>query len=122
MYKLIYYYIFKLIEKRNPDPKFGAITFVWLTQFIHVAFVLAVLKKVFTLTYPAFSQTYFYNKLFFMPIAIIWLIIFNYYFNKRADKIAKLYAGKEILTLKNTIIVFSSLLIPLFIMIQLLKK
>lgn len=122
MYKLIYIYMLKLVEKRNPDPVFFAITFVWLSQLIHIAFIFAILKKVFNLTYPTFSDVYFYNKLFLTPFVILWLIIFNYYFKKRVKEIEHLYGERKVITLKNTIIVFSQLLMPLIIMIQLLKK
>lgn len=114
--------MFKLIEKRNPDPRFGAISFVWLTQLIHILLIMAVLKKIFNVTFPQFSEIYFYNKLCLMPFGIIWLVLFYRYFKKNTDKIEKSYSGKNILTFKNGVIVFSSVLVPLLIIIQLSKK
>jgi hypothetical protein len=112
----------KLVEKRNPDPVFAASSFVALTQLIHVFFILTLFKKLFDIGIPAFSNVYFFNKLFFMPFVIIWLVFVYRYFKKHSDEIIKLYAGKKTLTLKNAIIVFSSILLPLISMIQLLKK
>jgi hypothetical protein len=112
----------KLLEKRNPDPVFAAASFVSFVFFIHFALILAVVKNLFDLGIPAFSNVYFYNKLFFLPFAIIWLILVYRYFKKRSNEIIKLYSGKKIVTFKNSIIVFSVFLIPLISMILLLKK
>lgn len=114
--------MFKLIQKRNPDPKFEAIGFVWFTQLVHICLILAIIKKAFILSYWNFSETYFYNKLFLMPFAIIWLLLFYWYFKKHTAEIEKSFEGRNVLTFKNGVIVVSVLLIPLFIMIQLLKK
>lgn len=122
MYKFVYCYIFQLAKKRNPTPDFNASGFVWIMQFIHIALILAIVKKVLKIEYFRFSDTYFYNKLVFAPIAILWLILTYRYYKKRTDKIINVYSGKKMITFKNSVIVFSLLLIPLFIMIQLLKK
>lgn len=114
--------MFKLIEKRNPDPRFGAISFVWLTQLIHILLMMAVLKKIFNVTFPQFSETYFYNKLCLMPFGIIWLWLFYRYFKKNTAEIEKSFAEKNVLTFKNAVFVFSILLVPLFFIIQLSKK
>ena len=122
MYNFVYCYMFQLAKKRNPTPDFNAAGFVWIMQFIHIAFILAIIKKVCHIEYFRFSDVYFYNKLFFAPIAILWLILTYRYYKKRTDRIMKSYSGKKIITLKNSLVVFSLLLIPLIIMIQLLKK
>lgn len=122
MYNLFYCFIFKLIEKRNPDPQFGAASFVWIMQFIHIAFLLAIVKKVFNLSYPVLSDTYFWNKLLFAPIAIIWLWLTFRYFRKRSDLIIKRFEVKRVVTLKNALITTLFLMVPLILMIQLLKK
>jgi hypothetical protein len=112
----------KLVEKRNPDPLFYSAGFVFFTQVVHVGLILSIIKKLFSIQYPVFSDTYLINKLSMMPFALIWLIIVHVYFKKRYSKLKKLYAGQKIVSLKNTVIVFSVLLIPLVIMILLLSK
>lgn len=122
MYRLIYIYIIKLVEKRNPDPQFYAAGYIFFTQLVHVSLLLSIIKKAFNLNYPVFSETYFINKLFWIPIALIWLIIVHIYYKKRLSNFEKFYSTRKILTLKNTIFVFSSLIIPLLFTILLLKK
>jgi hypothetical protein len=122
MYQLIYFYIVKLVEKRNPDSKFYSAGFLFFTQLVHVSFLLSIIKKLFNIQYPVFSDTYLINKLLWMPIVLIWLIIVHVYYKKRYTKLEKFYSGQKIVTLKNTVIVFSLLIIPLFFTILLLKK
>jgi len=103
----------KLVERRNPDPKFYSAGFLFFVQLVHVSFLLVLIKEIFDLHYFVFSKTYLVNKLYWMPLAIVWLIVVNIYYNKRYPELVKLYEGKEIITTRNTIIVFSLLLIPL---------
>jgi 1-acyl-sn-glycerol-3-phosphate acyltransferase len=112
----------KLVEKRTPDPKFYSASFVSLTQIIHVSFILSIIKKVFSIQYPVFSDTYLINKLSWMPILLVWLIIVHVYYKKRYAKLEKLYSGQKVVTLRNTVIVFSLLLVPLIFTILLLRK
>lgn len=112
----------KLVENRNPDSKFYSAGFLFFTQLVHVSFLLSIVKKLFGIQYPVFSNTYFINKLFWIPIVLVWLIIVHVYYKKRYTKLEKLFSGQKIVTLKNTVIVFSLLLIPLILTILLLKK
>lgn len=122
MYKLTYYYIFKLTEKRNPDARFGAASFVFITQVAQCFLIFAVIKKIGGLNYPVFSDIYLINKIIMIPFMLIWLFLVNYYYKKRFDKIVSLFKDESIITFRNTIIVFSLLLIPIFIGIILLQK
>lgn len=122
MYQLIYFYIVKLVEKRNPDPKFYSAGFLFFTQLVHVSFLLSIIKKLFDIQYPVFSDTYLINKLLWMPILLIWLIVVHVYYKRRYMKLEKLYSGQKVVTLKNAIIVFSFLFIPLIFTILLLKR
>jgi len=124
MYSFIYYYFFRLIVKRNPSAKFGAASIVIFTHVVHICLLLSIIKKIYSLSYSnfRFSDIYLINKLYMMPFAFVLLFLGHYYYNKRFEKIKKKYAGRKMLTLGNAIIVFSIMLIPLIIMIQLLKK
>lgn len=103
----------KLVERRNPDPKFYSSGFLFFVQLVHAIFLLALIKKIFDLHYFVFSKIYLVNKLYWIPLAIVWLVVVYIYYNKRYSELIKLYKGKDIITTRNTIIVFSLLLIPL---------
>lgn len=122
MYQLIYFYIVKLVEKRNPDSKFYSAGFLFFTQLVHVSFLLAIIKRLFSVQYPIFSNNYFINKLLWMPIVLVWLIIVHVYYKKRFAKLEQLYSGHNVVTLRNTVKVFSLLVVPLIFTILLLRK
>jgi len=112
----------KLIEKKGKNAKSNAAGFVSITLGFHVLLFLTILGKVFNVLYPKFSDSYEINKLCMLPFAFVFIFLVEYYYKKRYEKICKKYAGRNMLTTGNAIIVFSIMLIPLIIMIQLLKK
>lgn len=122
MYQLIYFYMVKLVEKRNPDSKFYSAGFLFFTQLVHVSFLLSIIKKLFSVQYPVFSNNYLINKLLWMPIVLVWLIIVHVYYKKQYANLEKLYSGQKVVTLRNTVIVFSLLVVPLIFTIFLLSK
>lgn len=122
MYGFIYFYMVKLVEKRNPDHLWYSASFVFLNQIVHFSVFLAILKKIFDIQYPVLSHTYLFNKLLLMPFALIWLIAVHIYFKRQFTKLSETYLGRKIVTLKNTIIVFSLLLVPLVLGILLSRK
>lgn len=123
MYDLIYYFIFSLVKKRNPDPKFYAASFVTLTQLFQVLFVAGLVRKIFEIKIlPHFSETYLINKLMIMPFLLIWLIIVHLWFKKHFKEIEEKFSDKKVITLKNGLIVFGALIIPLAIGILLLTN
>jgi len=122
MYQLIYFYMVKLIEKRNPDSKFYSASFVSLTQIVHVSFLLSIIKKLFHVQYPVFSNIYLFNKLAWMPILLVWLIIVHVYYKKRYTKLEIIFSKQKVVSLRNTFVIFSLLLVPLIFTILLLRK
>jgi hypothetical protein len=122
MYQLIYLFIVKLVEKRNPDAKFYSAGVVLFTQVVHTGLIFTIFQKVFNVHYPVFSTSYLINKLLMMPILLIWIIIVHFYYKSRFLKIEKFYDGKPVVTFRNAVIVFSLILVPLFFIIFLLKK
>lgn len=118
LYSLIYIYIQRLLHKRNPDSQFAAASFVMLTQLIHFLFAFVIVRFFCKdISLPVFSHTYTFNKLAMMPFLLVWLIVVHRYFKNRLDIISERYSTKKIITLKNGVIVFASLLIPLVISI-----
>jgi len=123
MYNLIYFYIFKAVERRNPDPKFYSAGVVAFSQWIHLGFIVTCANKLFDIKIlPVFNDAYLFNKLMIMPFLIVWLIVVHVHFKKQYPKLVKLYSGQKITNLKNTVIVFSLIFIPLLFIIILLKK
>lgn len=47
MNQLFYFYILRLVEKRNPDPKLYGASFVSLAQIIHLSLVFQLLRIYF---------------------------------------------------------------------------
>jgi hypothetical protein len=122
MYSFIYYYMVKLIEKKGKNAKSNAAGFVFFTQVVHIFFILTVFGEMFNVSYPKFSDTYEINKLCMLPFAFVFIFLVEYYYKKRHEKICKRFSGRNILTTGNAIIVFSTMLIPLLIMIHLLRS
>jgi hypothetical protein len=122
MYTYIYFFIHCAIEKKHPDPKFLSAGVVAFIQWVHLNLIAICLYKLFNFRIiPVFNETYIYNKLLIMPFLLIWMIITHKYFNKRFIKLSEQYSGKEIVNIKNTIIVFSILILPIISIILLLK-
>lgn len=124
MYAFVYFFMKKVLERRNPDPYFAAATYVTLLQVVHFLF-LFVISRFFindNIYLPKFSDTYTYNKLAAMPFMLVWMVVVHKYFKKRYSEIEKQYDDKNIVTLKNGIVVIGLLLIPLFIAIRLSIK
>lgn len=124
LYSLIYIFMQKLLEKRNPDSQFAAASFVTITQLVHVLSVFVIARLFFKgISLPVFSPTYTFNKLAMMPFLLAWLIVVHRYYKKRYDIIDKRYSTKKIITLKNGVIVFTSLFAPLvFSILMSIKK
>lgn len=124
MYNFIFYYFYKLTIKINSDAIFNAAGMVFLTIIIHLAFSLSILKKVLNLSYTnfRFSDIYLINKIYMMPLGLVFLILIYKIFKKRFNKIQRKYEGRRIVTLGNTIYIFLLMLVPLIISIILLKK
>jgi len=122
MYDFIYFYFYKLIIKYNPDAKFNAAALMFLVIGFHIAFLLSIIKKLFNLYFSGFSDTYLINKLYMMPFGVAFLILTYYIFKRRFEKIERKYEGRKMVTFWNTVIVFSTMLVPLIITIILLKK
>lgn len=112
-YKLIYYYFLKILEKRNEDAIYYAAVIVFCFQVIHMFIVFAIIKKLFKLDFPVFSNTYFFNKLFYMPFLLIWLILVYRFFKKHSEGITKIYVERNIVTTENSVLIFLIFFVPL---------
>jgi len=122
MYDFIYYYFYKLIIKRNSDAKFVASAILFFIIDVHIGLIFTLIEVFCDISYSSFSNSYLINKLYMMPFAIAFLILTHYVFKQRFDKIERKYEGRRMVTFWNTVIVFSTMLVPLIITIILLKK
>lgn len=123
MYSFIYFFMAKLAEKRNPESKFYAAQFVVINQIVHLLLIFAIIKKYYYENlHFGFSEVYVYNKLCWVPIGFLWFLLAHFYYKKRYAKLQRKFSDEGVLTLKNGIIVFTILFIPLIMMIILLKK
>lgn len=122
MFRFIYCFMFQIAKIRTPIPEFHAASFVWFYQSTQVMFILSIVKKTLDISLPRFSDVAIYNKLSVVPIFIPWFILTLRYYNKRSEIILKTYAGLNLLTVKNFLIVFTPIVFQIFLMSQLLKK
>lgn len=124
MYKLIFVYFYQLSQKRNPNPRFVALSYVALTTLFQFAFLLGFLKYILGFIIPRFDENYFINKLYLIPFILLWLFAFEIIYNKkRTKRILDSYINKpKVTNLKNTIFVLLFMLVPLVIGIYLFNN
>jgi hypothetical protein len=124
MYKLTFVYFYKLSQKKNPNPRFVALSYVALTALFQFAFLLGLLKYILGFIIPRFDENYFLNKLYLIPFILLWLFAFEVIYNKkRTKKILNSYIDKpKVINLKNTIFVLLFMLVPLVVGIYLFNN
>jgi len=115
MYKLTFIYFYKLSQKRNPNPRFVALSYVALTALFQLAFLLGLLRYMLGLIIPRFDENYLLNKLYLIPFMLLWLYAFEILFNKnRTKRILSSYIDKpNVINLKNTVFVLLFMMLPL---------
>ena len=113
MYKLTFVYFYQLSKKRNPNPRFVALSYVALTALFQFAFLLGLLRYILGFIIPRFDENYFLNKLYLIPFILLWLFAFEIIFNKnRTKRILSSYIDKpKVINLKNTIFVLLFMLV-----------
>lgn len=109
MYNFIFYFFYKYFEKtKDFSPRFSAICATAGAQFIHVFFLLSLLKYLFQFDIPRFNESYGINKLYLSPFFIIWLIVVYFYYKRdrvnsileERDKLSeKVFTFKRIATI-----------------------
>ena len=124
MYKLTFVYFYQLSQKRNPNPRFVALSYVALTALFQFALLLGLLRYILGVIIPRFDENYFLNKLYLIPFILLWLFAFEIIYNKkRTKRILSSYIDKpKVTNLKNTIFVLLFMLVPLIIGIYLFNN
>ncbi len=121
LFHYLFFKKFKIDIYRSMAASFVAITIFF--QFFMVWNSLKYFTGIDILPIKPFSQNYFTNKLYLLPIAIVYDYLFVlYYTHKRAMAIVNKYPKDyKVLTLKNVLLVLLIMIVPLFIGIQFLQ-
>lgn len=116
--KLYLQYLNFLKLKKNIDPTFNASCIVFLSQCVHFFLGMLILSKLFDFKISSFSSDNSSNRLFFMPVAAIWLYLVHKTFSAKSKKVdfkkEKIY---ELNNLQFLILVVVTILIPLYFII-----
>lgn len=112
MYKFIYYYLYLAYSKKNTeiDAKWWAAALTFVTLNIHILIIFAIIERFIgynVIQYPTWLDTMSYGrrKYTLLPFYAIVFVFFGRYFNKRKGLLEKKYEGREMLTLKNLLLV-----------------
>lgn len=115
MYKLTFVYFYQLTKRINPDPRLVAVSLLSTTVLFHFAFLLGALRFIFDFILPRFDESFILNKIYLIPIAILWLLLFELFFSKKStDKILDSFSDtQKVVTLKNTVLIILFIFAPL---------
>ena len=120
MYHFVYYYTYLLIQKRNKDAKFAASQLIFVSLFLHLLFIVDIIKQVFGNIFSTGIDSS--NKYYFYPIGIALLLWFqNYYRKKYSDFVIKKYEDVIKVNALNTIKYLAIVVLPLIIQIILVR-
>lgn len=115
MYSFIYYYTYKLIEKRNYQARMYAGLMVFIAQLGHVLVLYAVAKKLFGLKIPVLNNDPTINRIMLLPLFLIWIVAVIRFFYRSFFKIKGQYEIVKIITAKNSLLYVLVVLIPFII-------
>ncbi len=127
MYNFIFAFHYLFFKKfKNNTSRSMAASFVAVTIFFHFFLVwnsLRYFTGINILPIKSFSQDYFTNKLYLLPLAFVYDYLFVlYYTHKRAMAIVNKYPKDyKVVTLKNVLFVLLIMIVPLLIGIQFLQ-
>ena len=118
MYGKLYYNFYSYLKKKNnQDPTFNAACILFIAQIIHFFVLFLSISKILDFELPVFSKDNSDNKLAFLPIAIVWLILgYKFYSSKVEYLISKFKNEKKY---NFFILLLFSIFIPLYILIKL---
>lgn len=125
MYNFMFYFFYCYYERfKDFSPRFSAICAVVITQFIHVFLGIALIKYLFSVRLPRLHESVFWNKLFFIPFGIMWIIIvYKFYSLQKTAQIINQQKERinQPFSIKNIIIVIMVIALPLALAIVFMK-
>lgn len=126
MYRIIFYFFYRYFIWRNDNsPRFGAICGVFLTIGMHIILLFVLIQKwAGQMFLSSFSESYALNKLYYMLIAVPFLLLTIQFFNKeRTNKIIAAFENKDnAFSFLNWIIFLFAFLSPFVLLPILLRK
>jgi hypothetical protein len=126
MFNFIFNFFYRYHKKGGTtDPKTSAAIAVAITASFHI-FLLANVIYYYTgikIFGNGYQHDYFYNKLHYLPFAILYVYGFTWYYNhKRAINIVSRWPKDyRVITFKNIILIFIIMFLPLIIGVQFLN-
>ena len=119
MYNFIYYFIYNIAKKRNPDAKDAAAVVTASLPMLQVFAILAILLKHDFFQLPKLDSIT--SKIFLVCLLLLFLTLFirrlKSKFHSIMDYYDEIYEGKSIHSLQNYIKIGISFLIPVCIII-----
>lgn len=122
MYSFIYSYIYKLTEKHNHQTRTYSGFVVCFAQFGHLLLIGAILRRGLGVTLPRFQGDHSIKRLYLIPFLAIWIIIVVWYFYKHFFTVKQKFEGRNMLTINNTLVFVTIVIIPYLIGIVLLSN
>jgi len=96
MYDFVFYFFYGILRRTDDDPIFTSILGVFIIIALHIISFLSILAHFNLFSFPRFSNTYLYNKLYwYIPGAIILGCIFVFFGKERTKAIIQKYMEKE---------------------------
>lgn len=112
MYKFIYYFHYRLAERKNPSPSSFAAGGVLIAQIVHLGLIYIILQKIFGQTFIQKTNS-LSLKLMIAPLILFWYILLNIYYNlKRREKIIKKFEMYNIGKTKKIVLILIYMLLP----------
>ncbi len=120
MYSKLYIKYYNFLNKRKSfDSMFNASCIVFFTQVVHVFLLILIFSKLLKFEIPSFSDNRSINKLYFFPIAILWLYLTHTFFSSKLKNkdFEKKVNKMKITNLNFFTLIIMTILIPLFLVI-----
>ena len=120
MYSKLYIKYYNFLNKRKSfDSMFNASCIVFFTQVVHVFLLILIFSKLLKFEIPSFSDNRSINKLYFSPIAILWLYLTHTFFSSKLKNkdFEKKVNKMKITNLNFFTLIIMTILIPLFLVI-----
>lgn len=119
MYSFIFYVLYKAnIKDGQFTAKFQACLITFFAIFLHLALVLAILKKIFIKQFESSGVSLWFNEhkeIYLLILALLGFFLYMYYNKDRIEKILSKYSTVSKSKLENGLKVIGILLIPIIL-------
>jgi hypothetical protein len=120
MYDFIFIYWYQLnVKLVSNDSRFYATSFLTLAIMFHLL-LLAAISKYFGLV--SLINEAGHSKYYYFPFVVAFIFGIDRLYKKRADSVIEKYAGRQVISWLNTLLVLGLTFAPLVVSIRLLTK